>query len=106
MAPGHLPFNLAIRIGQLARGPLGRPEDSELVVHHLLDRFTGADLTETLSRIKGTERKSGCLFTRASYLLASPRERSPVFVRWPPETELGRSRGLLLASIYSSGGQL
>ena len=49
MAPGHLPFNLAIRIGQLARGPLGRPEDSELVVHHLLDRFTGADLTETLS---------------------------------------------------------
>ena len=56
MAPGHLPFNLAIRIGQLARGPLGRPEDSELVVHHLLDRFTGADLTETLSRIKGTER--------------------------------------------------
>ena len=28
---GHLPFNLAIRIGQLARGPLGRPEDSELV---------------------------------------------------------------------------
>ena len=58
MAPGHLPFNLAIRIGQLARGPLGRPEDSELVVHHLLDRFTGADLTETLSRIEGTERKS------------------------------------------------
>ena len=47
MAPEHLPFNLAIRIGQLARGPLGRPEDSELVVHHLLDRFTGADLTET-----------------------------------------------------------
>ena len=58
MAPGHLPFNLAIRIGQLARGPLGRPEDSELVVHHLLDRFTGADLTETLSRIEGTERES------------------------------------------------
>ena len=58
MAPGHLPFNLAIRIAQLARGPLGRPEDSELVVHHLLDRFTGADLTETLSRIEGTERES------------------------------------------------
>ena len=58
MAPGHLPFNLAIRIGQLARGPLGRPEDSELVVHHLLDRFTGADLAETLSRIEGTERES------------------------------------------------
>ena len=58
MAPGHLPFNLAIHIGQLARGPLGRPEDSELVVHHLLDRFTGADLTETLSRIEGTERES------------------------------------------------
>ena len=38
--------------------PLGRPEDSELVVHHLLDRFRGADLTETLSRIKGTERES------------------------------------------------
>ena len=105
MAPGHLPFNLAIRIGQLARGPLGRPEDSELVVHHLLDRFTGADLTETLSRIKGTERKSGCLFTRASYLLASPRERSPVFVRWP-RNRAWPSRGLLLASIYSSGGQL
>ena len=58
MAPGHLPFNLAIRIGQLACGPLGRPEDSELVVHHLLDRFTEADLTETLSRIEGTERES------------------------------------------------
>ena len=54
MAPGHLPFNLAIRIGQLARGPLGCPEDSELAVHHLLDRFTGADLTETLSRIEHT----------------------------------------------------
>ena len=34
------------------------PEDSELVVHYLLDRFTGADLTETLSRIEGTERES------------------------------------------------